>query len=129
MNQSPAQKQKALEDILKGVVADGYYEAALLSDGDGLLLAVAAPDETAAMMAAMTATLRSTAMRVHKQLELAPVDELSLVCDDRFHLVCRFLNTDVGAPLILTVVVPPNHSYRRITNQAITNIQAVLADE
>ncbi len=75
------------------------------------------------MMAAMTALLRAVTQRVRHELDMAYVNELSLVCDDRFRLVCRFFETDAGQPLILTLVVPPNQAYRRITNRAITAIK------
>jgi predicted regulator of Ras-like GTPase activity (Roadblock/LC7/MglB family) len=120
--QSPQQKQQLLEDVLNRIVTAGEYEAALLSDTDGLVLAMAAADEMAVMMAAITALLRDAATQARQQLSLANINELSLVGDDRFRVVCRFFQTGMGQPLSLTLVVPPDQAYRRITNQAIADI-------
>lgn len=117
-------KQAILEQILEDIVIDGHYEAAFLSDAAGLPLAtVESTDEVGVMMAAMTALLRDTARQVRDQLDLANVNELSLVSDDRFRFICRFFKTENGQPLNLTVIVPADQSYRRITNQAITKIK------
>jgi predicted regulator of Ras-like GTPase activity (Roadblock/LC7/MglB family) len=116
-------KQKILENVLQEIVADGDYEAALLSDSNGLTLAVVAAQETNEMMAAMTALLREAAKQAQTMLDLGYVNELSLVGDDRFRLVCRFFQTDTGQPLSLTVVVPPDHAYRHLTNRAISKIK------
>lgn len=120
--QSSPKKQLLLEEILKRTITVGDYEAALLSDSDGLVLAKAAANEMAVMMAAITALLRDAALRAGHQLDLAHINELSLVGDDRFRVVCRFFQTDLGQPLSLTLVVPPDQAYRRLTNQAITDI-------
>jgi predicted regulator of Ras-like GTPase activity (Roadblock/LC7/MglB family) len=119
---TPTKKQAVLEEILTWIITTGDYEAALLSDNDGLVLAKAAADETGMMMAAITAVLREAATQARRQLELAYINELSLVGDDRFRVVCRFFQTPTEQPLSLTVVVPPDQAYRRLTNQAITKI-------
>jgi hypothetical protein len=118
----PTKKQTVLEEILTRIITTGDYEAALLSDSDGLVLARAAADDTALMMAAITAVLREAATQARRQLDLAYINELSLVGDDRFRVVCRFFKTPTKQPLSLTVVVPPDQAYRRLTNQAITQI-------
>ena len=76
----------------------------------------------AVMMAAITALLRDSAAQARQRLNLAYINELSLVGDDRFRVVCRFFQTDLGQPLSLTLVVPPDQAYRRITNQAIIDL-------
>ncbi len=128
MVQDASGKQKTLEHILNRIVSEGDYEAALLSDDDGLPLAVAAADEAAGMMAAMTALFRDAATQARRQLDLARVNELSLVGDDRLRMVCRFFQTDAGQLLNLTVIVPPDRAYRRITNQAIKEINRVWTE-
>jgi hypothetical protein len=55
-------------------------------------------------------------------LNLAQVDELSLVGDDRTRLACRYFSLD-GQDLVLAVLVPSEHYYRRRTNQAIRKIR------
>jgi len=123
-NHSSVKKQTTLENILNDIVSQGGYEAALLSDGDGLPIAMNVTSvEIGEMTAAMSAVLRDVARQVRSQLDLANVNELSLVGDDRFRLVCRFFQTDRGQPISLTVIVPPDQSYRRVTNLAIAKIK------
>lgn len=117
------QKQTVLEKTLNEIVSDERYPAALLSDSDGFLLAEAALDDTSAMMAAVTALLRQAAAQARQQLALPNVNELTLVSDDRFRLVCRFFQLPTGQSLSLTVMVAPDASYRRVTNNAIKKIQ------
>jgi predicted regulator of Ras-like GTPase activity (Roadblock/LC7/MglB family) len=117
------QKQTVLEKTLNEIVSDERYPAALLSDSDGFLLAEATIDDTSAMMAAVTALLRQAAAQARQQLALPNVNELTLVSDDRFRLVCRFFQLPTGQSLSLTVMVAPDASYRRVTNNAIKEIQ------
>lgn len=121
------QKQTVLEKTLNEIVSDERYPAALLSDSDGFLLAEAALDDTSAMMAAVTALLRQAAAQARQQLALPNVNELTLVSDDRFRLVCRFFQLPTGQSLSLTVMVAPDASYRRVTNNAIKEIQSSWA--
>jgi predicted regulator of Ras-like GTPase activity (Roadblock/LC7/MglB family) len=125
MSASSTGKQTALKNVLDQIVTEGDYEAALLSDSDGLPLATFGASATAGMMAAMAALLGDAARQARRQLDLSHVDELSLVGEDRFRLVCRFFETAQGQALCLTVVVPPDQAYRRITNQAIKKIKTV----
>jgi len=122
------EKQNNLKDILEDAVARGDYEAALLSDSDGLNLAAVGTGAFTGMMAAIVSLLRESAQSTREQLDLAHVNELSLVGDDRFRLVCRFFEADDGQSFILTVIVPPDQAYRRITNRAIKRIQEVWSE-
>ena len=119
-----SQKQIALEDVLWDLVAEGGYEAALLSDSDGFSLAIVGAEDMSGILAAMVASLRDTAAEARRQLGLAHVNELTLVGDDRFRLVCRFFEAG-GQSLSLTAIVPPDHAYRRSTNQAIRRIEEI----
>ncbi|MEA3338885.1 MAG: roadblock/LC7 domain-containing protein [Chloroflexota bacterium] len=127
MDQYRAKTQTALEDILNRIVADGDYEAALLSDEDGLPLAATATGDSAAMLAAMAGLFHNSATQASRRLNLSYINELSLVGDDRFRLVCRFFETASGQSLGLVAIVPPDHAYRRITNRAIREIKEAWA--
>jgi predicted regulator of Ras-like GTPase activity (Roadblock/LC7/MglB family) len=118
-------RQGALSEILESVLARGEYETVLLSDDDGLILASAGEEENVGMMAAMTAFLRDSARQAQEQLGLDHVNELSLVGDDRFRLVCRFFATRAGQRLSLTLIVPPDRAYRRNTNRALRRIRRI----
>jgi predicted regulator of Ras-like GTPase activity (Roadblock/LC7/MglB family) len=123
------QKQTSLNDILQRVLDQGEYEAALISDRDGLPLASTGTAEADGMMAAMTALLHEAALQAHRRLDLAYVNELSLVSDDRYRYVCRFFRTATGQNLSLTVMVPPDQAYRRVTNEAIKKIVTTWTSE
>lgn len=123
MTRRSGRQQKILEEILKDVMATGEYDAVLLSDSDGLVLAARSAGRTETTVAAVTALLRDVAAQAREQLSLEQVNELSLVDDDRSRFVCRFFRVDGGGLLNLALVVPPDRAYRRVTNQAIHRIQ------
>jgi hypothetical protein len=75
------------------------------------------------MAAAMVALLNEVASQARQQMNLAQVDELSLVGDDRTRLACRYFSVD-GQDLVLSVLIPPNRYYRRLTNRAIKALRA-----
>jgi hypothetical protein len=121
-------KQNDLQCLLEEVVVEGGYDAALLSDSDGLTLAAVEAGAFSDVMAAIASILQDAARQARQRLEMAHVNELSLVDDDRFRLVCRFFETDDGRPLNLALIVPPDQAYRRITNRAIRRIQTVWSN-
>jgi hypothetical protein len=60
--------------------------------------------------------------QARRQLNLAQVDELSLVGDDRTRLACRYFSV-AGQDLVLAVLTPPDRCYRRLTSRAIREIR------
>ncbi|HID64150.1 MAG TPA: hypothetical protein EYP49_15635 [Anaerolineae bacterium] len=120
----PLRKQAAFEKILREMRRVGDFKAAVLSTTDGLSLASAPADYEDEMAAAIVALLNKVAGQARQQLNLAQVDELSLVGDDRTRLACRYFSVD-GQDLVLAVLVPRDHSYRRLTNRAIRALRTV----
>ena len=118
----PLKKQVAFENILQAMNHAGNFKAAVLSTTEGLPLASAPAGYEDEMAAAMVALLNKTARQARRQLNLAKVDELSLVGDDRIRLACRYFNV-AGQNLVLSVMVPPDRYYRRLTNRAIKEIR------
>ena len=119
----PLKKQVAFEQILREMNHAGYFKAAVLSNTEGLSLASAPVSYEDEMAAAMVALLNEVATQARQQLNLAQVDELSLVGDDRTRLACRYFSVD-GQDLVLSVLMPPNRCYRRLTNRAIKALRA-----
>ncbi len=117
-------KQKLWEKALHKMNKEGNFKAAVLSLEDGLPL-VSSPahyeDETAA---AMVTLLNETVKRINHQLRLPRVDEISIVGDDRTRLICRYFTVE-SHELLLTVLAPPDQSYRRLTNQAMKEIERI----
>ncbi len=118
----PVKKQHAFEKILQEMNRAGGFRAAVLSTTEGLPLASSPADYEDEMAAAIVALLNKAARQAHRQLNLAQVDELSLVSDDRTRLACRYFSAG-GQEMVLAVLAPPDHSYRRLTNQAIREIK------
>ena len=118
----PLKKQVAFEKILREMNHAGGFKAAVLSTTEGLSLASAPAGYEDEITAAMAALLNEVARRAHRQLNLAQVDELSLVDDDRIRLACRYFGV-AGQSLVLSVLVPPDRYYRRLTNRAIREIR------
>jgi len=119
----PLKKQVAFEKILREMNHAGGFKAAVLSTTEGLSLASAPAGYEDEITAAMAALLNEVARQAHRQLNLAQVDELSLVDDDRIRLACRYFSVD-GQDLVLAVLTPPDHYYRRLTNRAIKALRA-----
>jgi len=103
---------------------EGDFKAAVLSLEDGLPLVSTPAHYEDEMAAAMVTLLNETAKRINHQLRLPQVDEISIVYDDRTRLVCRYFTVD-GHKLLLTVLAPPDQSYRRLTNRTIKEIERV----
>jgi len=118
----PLKKQLAFEKILQEMNRAGDFQAALLSTTEGLPLASSPVGYEDEMAAATVALLNKVARQAHQQLNLAQVDELSLVGDDRTRLTCRYFSI-AGQDLVLTVLTPPDCYYRRLTNRAIRRIR------
>jgi len=118
----PLKKQVAFEKILQEMNRAGDFKATVLSTTEGLSLASAPANYEDEMAAAMVALLNKVAGQTRQQLNLVQVDELSLVGDDRTRLACRYFSV-AGQDLVLAVLTPPDHCYRRLTNRAIREIR------
>jgi predicted regulator of Ras-like GTPase activity (Roadblock/LC7/MglB family) len=115
-------KQELLEEILYAMNAEGNFDTAMLSIKDGLPLASSPAQYEDDMAAAMVTMLNETVKRINLQLNLPQVDEISIVGDDRTRLICRYFIVD-GHELMLTVLMPPDQSYRRLTNKVIKEVE------
>ena len=115
-------KQIAFEKTLQEMNRAGDFKAAVLSTAEGLPLASAPAGYKDEMTAAMVGLLNKAAGQARQQLNLAQVDELSLVGEDRTRLACRYFSVG-GQDLVLTVLTSPDSCYRRLTNRAIKEIR------
>ncbi len=117
-------KAIALESLLREINEKGGFSASVLATADGLPVAVVPPVYDSEIISAMVALVRGAIERAQTQLNFARVDEVSAVDDDKIRLVCRYFEVE-DEPFILAVVVPPERSYRQLTNQAIRRVRAV----
>lgn len=117
-------KQELWKKTLRTMNKEGDFKAAVLSLEDGLPLVSAPSHYEDEIAAAMVTLLNETTKRINHKLRLPQVDEISIVYDDRTRLVCRYFTVD-GHELLLTVLAPPDQSYRRLTNRTIREIERV----
>jgi len=97
----------------------------VLASKEGLPIATAPRGHNSDLAAAIIALLQKVSDETQGELGMASVDEVTIRDQDRLRLVCR--NFFAGKEeLILAALVPPDHYYRHVTNQAIKRIQESL---
>ncbi|MCI0474742.1 MAG: roadblock/LC7 domain-containing protein [Anaerolineales bacterium] len=118
-------------EILQRMNKEGFFVASVLASEDGLPIASAPTPSPydADTIAAMVALVKDFIKQTQTRLGLAEVDEVSIFVNDRSRLICRYF--DAGAqPFVLTILAPPNQSYRRVASRAVHHIQtAWMASE
>jgi predicted regulator of Ras-like GTPase activity (Roadblock/LC7/MglB family) len=115
----------SLKEILHAIHEVGRFEAVFLASQDGLLIATEPANYDPEITAATVALLRKVSSSTRLQLGMAELDEVTIRSHDHVRLVCRYLSIG-GQGLILVVIVPPGHYYRRATSRAIKQIERLL---
>jgi len=110
------------EKILTELSHLGAFQAAILATSDGLPIATSPSSLDAQLTAAMVAVLRKASKDARAELGMGDLDEVSLYDRDRTRLVCRFFSVD-KEELILALLVADGARYRRVSAQAIHQIQ------
>lgn len=119
--------QGKLEKILYQINKEGDFKTSIISDIDGLSLASATSDFDEQRVAAIAGIVQEVSAKAEKYIGFKKMDEVSMVDDDKFRLVCREFEVE-GRHLILTVMVPPYKTYRKLTNTALKVITQVLME-
>ncbi|MBN1272500.1 MAG: hypothetical protein JXB26_09535 [Candidatus Aminicenantes bacterium] len=121
-----------LSKLLQQAAEEGQFEMIVLSDIDGLPFAnsgaidkknVSCSEE---ILAALSSLISVFKQRVEKEIANAETDEISVVMNDKSRLVCRYFHVDT-AEFILSFLVQPNQSYRRLTNSTISLVKKFYA--
>lgn len=120
-----ANLQENLERVLSKINEKGGFKASIISTLDGLTLASVASEYDDTRISAISAIVQDVSEKAEKFIGFNRMDEVSLVDDDKFRLVCREFQVD-GRHLILTVAVPPYKTYRKLTNDALREIQNII---
>ncbi|MEA3459286.1 MAG: roadblock/LC7 domain-containing protein [Chloroflexota bacterium] len=110
------------KEILQSMNDQGDFKASVLAGSDGLPIATVTSAYDTDTTAAMVARLQKVTQEAQEQLGMAEIDEVTIFDDTRLRLVCRHFTVN-GERLILAVMVPPYHYWRRLTNQAIQEIE------
>jgi predicted regulator of Ras-like GTPase activity (Roadblock/LC7/MglB family) len=115
-----------IERILREMNQAGKFPASLLTSAEGLPIATAPATCDGDTTAAIVALVQRASSDAQDQLGMADVDEVTIRDRDRIRLVCRYI--PVGSErLILATMVPPGHSYRRVTNLTVRRIRRLLS--
>lgn len=116
----------SLQEVLFELHDAGRFEAAILASGDGLLIATVPTDYDSELTAATVALVRKVSSEAQERLGIGELDEVTVRSRERKRLVCRYI--PIGEPgLILVVIAPPGHYYRRLTNRAIRQIERLVS--
>jgi len=131
-NDNPSQKREFLqgkiEQVLYRMNQEGDFKASIISTLDGFSFASVSDEFDDVKISAISAIVQDVSKRAEKYIGFKRMDEVSLVDDDKFRLVCREFLVG-GSHFILTVVVPPYKAYRRITNVALKNLEDILQEK
>lgn len=125
---NPKYLQGQLEGILHRINQEGEFRASIISTLDGFSIASASSQLDDVVISALSSIVQETSNRAEKYMGFKRMDEVSLVDDDKFRLVCRGFNVE-DSQFILTVLVPPNKTYRRLTNEAIKELEKIIQEK
>lgn len=120
--------QGKLESVLNRINQEGDFKASIISTLDGFSVAGAAAEFDEVRMAAISAIVQDVSKKAELYIGFKRMDEVSLVDDDKFRLVCREFEVE-GQQFILTVLVPPYKTYRRVTNIALRDLERILHEK
>jgi hypothetical protein len=113
-------------ELLRGLNALGGYLLSLVCTADGLLVASAGERVRTEVVAGLTSLFHDIALRAARDLELARIDELTLLDRDSGCFVVRPLDLAGGPPLFLVVQVPRDRAWRRNTTLVARQLRAIL---
>lgn len=112
-------------DILQEMNREGGFTRSVLATAEGLPIASDPVNSDSELASAMVTMLQQVAAETRNQLGLPPIDEITIRTEKKHHLICRPIKID-NELMILGVIVPPDHVYRRVTNKAINRIRREL---
>jgi len=118
--------QAILENELAQIYENGQFSALSLSDESGLVLATVGDHELANIASAISSLSLAYKKTVQEQLHFQNIDEVSTVGDDKHRFVNRFISVE-ESNYILSAIVAPQQSYRRLTNTAVQRIKRILS--
>ena len=117
--------QVQLDEVLNRMNRQGDFRASIISTVDGFTIASVSSQFDDVVMSAISSIVQEASRRAEQYIGFKRMDEVSLVDDDKFRLVCREFSVN-ESQFILIVVVPPYKTYRRLTNVAIREIEKIL---
>jgi len=119
--------QVKLDNVLHRITEEGNFKASILSTDEGFSISAVSSQFDDVVISAISSIVQEVSRKAERYIGFKRMDEVSLVDDDKFRLVCREFPVD-GSQFILTVVVPPYKTYRRLTNVAIRDIEKIFQE-
>lgn len=111
--------------ILNWLTENAGMKTAVLVSPDGLPMASAPPSFDADTAAAMVGLLQRANRESATRLNLGELDEVVIFDRQMMRFVLRYILHN-GEDFILAVSVPPDYSYRLVTNLALKQIKQLL---
>ena len=112
-------------NILTWLTENAGMKAAVLVSPDGLPMASSPPNYDADTAAAMVGLLQRANKESAARLRLGELDEVVIFDRKMMRFVLRYIFHN-GEDFILAVSVPPDYSYRLVTNLALKQIKQLL---
>lgn len=119
--------QVKLDNVLHRITEEGNFKASILSTDEGFSISAVSSQFDDVVISAISSIVQEVSRKAERYIGFKRMDEVSLVDDDKFRLVCREFPVD-DSQFILTVVVPPYQTYRRLTNVAIRDIEKIFQE-
>ncbi len=111
--------------ILTWLTESAGMKMAVLVSPDGLPMASSPPNYDSDTAAAMVGLMHTANKESADRVRLGVLDEVILFDNQMVRFVLRYIFHE-GEDFLLAVSVPPNHSYRQVTNLAIKQIKKLL---
>lgn len=113
-----------LRQLLEEMNEKGSFPISVLTDSQGLAFASAVSNGMDTdRQSAVVAFVQKTAGQVIRQLGMGAMDEITLNDENGQRLICRPFTVGEHELILAILVTEKNTSYRRATNQAISEIR------
>lgn len=119
--------QSQLENELNDIARQGGFVSVVLSDDKGLVLAMTGNRVLGNIASALSALSLSYKNTVEQEMNLEDIDEISTVTGHKYRFVNRFISiNNEDSCFVISLIVPPNHPYRKLLNIVATKIKKLL---
>lgn len=120
--------QSQLENELNDIALQGGFVSVVLSDDKGLVLAMTGNRVLGNVASALSALSLSYKNTVEQEMNLEDIDEISTVTGHKYRFVNRFISINEDSCFVISLIVPPNHPYRKLLNIAVNRIKKLLSN-
>jgi hypothetical protein len=118
--------QEKIEEFMREVIELGNYEMAYLLSQEGLLLAQSKTDEIIPedRLVEMSVLFQEIQQMADVMAGISEIKELAIEGSNKRKIIFRFFNA-FGQSVTLALIVPPQKSYRGLTNKLVRIIQKI----